>query len=130
MAKQKKSQIIIPAGTHPWSHELRVASVLALAGHTIEFLPTGAQKTADILLDGTEYEIKSPLTNNPKKIVRNVKRALQQSQNIIIDSSRIKGMRDDVLRRLLINRAKDQKTLKRLLLITKRGQIIDIKAMA
>lgn len=129
MAKQKKSQIIIPAGTHPWPHELRVADILALAGHTVEFLPTRTQKTADILLDGVEYEIKSPFTNNPKKIIRNVKRALQQSQNIIIDSSRIKGMRDDVLRKLLVSRAKGQKTLKRLLLITKHGQIIDIKAM-
>lgn len=130
MNNQRKSQIIIPGGTHPWPHELRVANILALAGHTVEFLPTGTQKTADILLDGIEYEIKSPLTNNPKKIIRNVKRALQQSQNVIIDSSRIKGMRDDVLRKLLVSRAKDQKTLKRLLLITKRGQVIDIKALA
>ncbi len=106
-----------------------MADILALAGHTVEFLPTRTQKTADILLDRVEYEIKSPLTNNPKKIIRNVKRALQQSPNVIIDSSRIKGMRDDVLRELLVGRAKDQKTLKRLLLITKHGQIIDIKAM-
>mgnify|MGYP002509215016 CR=1 FL=1 len=35
----------------------------------------------------------------------------QQSQNVIIDSSRIKGMRDDVLRKLLASRAKDQKTI-------------------
>lgn len=130
MSKQRKSQIIIPAGLTHWPHELRVANILALAGHAVEFLPTGTQKTADILLDGIEYEIKSPLTNNPKKIIRNVKRALQQSQNVIIDSSRIKGMRDDVLRKLLASRAKDQKTLKRLLLITKHGQIIDIKALA
>lgn len=38
-------------------------------------------------------------------------------------------MRDDTLRKLLVSRAKDQKTLKRLLLITKRGQIIDIMAL-
>lgn len=65
--KTEKSQIIIPAGTHPWPHELRVADILALAGHTVEFLSTGTQKTADILLDGIKYEIKSPFTNNPKK---------------------------------------------------------------
>ena len=28
---KKKSQIIIPAGTHPWPHELRVADILALS---------------------------------------------------------------------------------------------------
>ncbi len=68
MKQTKKSQIIIPAGTHPWSHELRVANILALAGHTVEFLPTGAQKTADILLDEVEYEIKSPKTNNTNSL--------------------------------------------------------------
>lgn len=80
------------------------------------------------MLDGIEYEIKSPLTNNPKKIIRNVKRALRQSQNVIIDASRIKEMHDETLYRLLASRAKNQKILKRLLLITKRGQIVDIKA--
>lgn len=95
----------------------------------MEFLPPAKIKRADIKLDNTEFEIKSPITNNPKKIIRNVKRALEQSPNVIIDSARIKGMRDDTLRKLLVSRAKDQKTLKRLLLITKRGQIIDIMAL-
>ena len=129
MKKSRQAQIIIPAGLIPWPHELRVANILALAGHTVEFLPTATIKMADIKLDGIEFEIKSPITNNPKKIIRNLKRALQQSQNVIIDSSRIKGMRDDILRKLLVSRAKDQKTLKRLLLITKSGQIIDIMTL-
>ena len=127
--KQRKAQIIIPAALCPWPHELRVAQILSLAGHTVEFLPTRSSKTADILLDGIEYEIKSPLTNKPKKILRNLKRALLQSKNVIIDSSRIKGARDDTIRKLLVGRAKDQKTLKRLLFITKHGQIIDIMAI-
>ena len=38
-------------------------------------------KTPDIYLDSTIYEIKSPITNNPKKVVRNVKRALEKSQD-------------------------------------------------
>lgn len=129
MKKQKRSQVIIPAGVAPWPHELRVARILSLAGHVVEFLPPSRTKTADILLDGVEFEMKSPITSNPKKIIRNIKRALQQSRNVIIDSARIKGMRDDILRRLLINRAKDQKMLKKLLFVTKQGQIIDIMAL-
>lgn len=129
MKKLKKARIIIPANIVPWEHELRVARILALAGHTVEFLPTRSQKTADILLDGVEYEIKSPITSNSKKIIRNLKRALKQSQNVIIDSFRVKGMKDDALLKLLVSRARDQKTLKRLLLITKFGQIIDIMAL-
>lgn len=129
MTERKKAKIIIPAGLHPWEHELRVARILSMAGHVVEFLPPARIKRADIKLDGVEFEIKSPLTNKPKKIIRNVKRALEQAQNVIIDSSRIKGMRDDSLRKLLIGRVKDQKKLRRLLLVTKRGQIIDITAM-
>ena len=125
----RKAQIIIPAGLTPWPHELRAARILALAGHTVEFLPVARIKMADIKLDGTAFEIKSPITNNPKKNIRNIKRALQQSPNVIIDSSRIKGMRDDTLRKLLASRARDQKTLKKLLLITKGGQVIDITSL-
>ncbi len=126
MMKVEKGEIIIPAGVRPWPHELRVAEILALEGHKVRFLPTSIIKTPDIVLDGIEFEIKSPITSNPKKIVRNIKRALQQSNNVIIDAARIKGMSDKMLCKLLIGRAKDQKTLKRLLLITKSCQVIDI----
>ena len=125
----KVGKIIIPANVHPWPHELRVAKILAKAGYTVEFLPTTNIKTPDILLNGIEFEIKSPITNNPKKIIRNVKRALLQSQNVIVDASRIKGMRDDAIYKLLLNRAKDQKSLKRLMVITKQNQIIDIATL-
>ena len=79
------------------------------------------------MLDGVEYEIKSPLTNKSDKLERNIKRGLKQSKNIIIDSSRIKGLKDDNLRRFLSNKANFQKQIKKLILINKRGQIIDIK---
>ena len=91
MARQRKAQIIIPAGLCPWPHELRVAQILSLAGHTVEFLPTRSSKTADILLDGIAYEIKSPRTNKTNTLEHLIKKALRQSSNIIIDSSRTNG---------------------------------------
>ena len=126
---KQKGEIIIPAGRKPWPHELRVANILAMAGHSIEFLSESNISTADILLDCIEYEIKSPFTNKPDKLERNIKRGLKQSSNIIFDSSRIKNMRDDSLRRFLIRKAKEQKQIGELILITKRGQIIDIKSL-
>ncbi len=125
----KRGRIIIPGGRKPWPHELRIANILAMAGHNIEFLSESNISTADILLDGVEYEIKSPLTNKPDKLERNIKRGLKQSKNIIFDSSRIKNMRDDNLRRFLTKKAKEQKQIGELVLITKRGQIIDIKSL-
>lgn len=34
----KNGRIIIQAGRKPWPHELRVANILALAGHDVEFI--------------------------------------------------------------------------------------------
>ena len=56
----KKTGIFIAPGRRPWKHELRVAEILALAGHYVEFLAEGNLPTADIKLDGIEFEIKSP----------------------------------------------------------------------
>ena len=125
----ENGKIIIPANRKPWSHELRVAEILARAGFEVIFLSESNISTADILLDGIEYEIKSPFTNKPDKLERNIKRGLKQSKNIIFDSSRIKNMRDDVLQRFLIKKAREQKQIGRLLFITKRGRIIDIKSL-
>ncbi len=125
----KQGRLVIPSDVFPWPHELRVARILATAGHVVEFLPVRNIKTADILLDGIEYEIKSPLTNKPDKLERVIKRALRQSKNIIYDSSRIKNMRDDNLRRFLIDKARQQSQIGELIFITKRGQIIDIRSL-
>ena len=92
----KNSQIRIPAGTQPWPHELRVANILASAGHDIEFLAVSAHKTADILLDGIEFEIKSPRTDKINSLEHLVKRALRQSPNIIIDGLYFAGEIIDV----------------------------------
>ncbi len=125
----KRGRVVTPADANPWPHKQKVAKILALAGHNIEFLPESNINTADILLDGIEYEMKSPFTNKPDKLERNIKRGLRQSKNIIFDSSRIKNMRDDNLRRFLARKAKEQKQIGELILITKRGQIIDIKSL-
>ncbi len=128
-SSKQKGRVIIPAGRRPWPHELRVADILAMAGHNIEFLPEGNLKSADILLDGVEYEIKSPFTNKQDKLERNIKRGLKQAKNIIFDSSRIKGMRDDNLHRFLVKKAREQKQIGELIFITKRNQIVDIKSL-
>ena len=129
MTKEKLGQIIIPADAKPWPHELYVARILALAGHSVKFIPESNIRTPDIYLDGVTYEIKSPITNDPKKIIRNVKRALEKYPNVIICSSRTKAIRDDKIQNILKNKKKDLKTLKKLIFINKRGQIIDISSL-
>ena len=87
------------------------------------------QKTADILLDGIEFEIKSPKSANVNSLEHILKKAVKQSCNIIIDTSRMKNVRDDNTRRFLINQVRIRRQINNLIMITKQGQIIDISAL-
>lgn len=132
MIKSKKRGIVItPANANPWPHEQRVAKILALAGHTVEFISeNNITGSADIYLDGVPYEIKSPKTSNTNTIEHRLKDAIRnQSHNIIMDSSRLKGMTDYNFQNWLINRCRLQSQIRRMLFMNKRGQIIDIKAL-
>ena len=110
----KKGKIIIPAGVNPWPHELRVAKILADEGFRVEFLPALNSKMPDVLLNGVEYEIKSPFTNKPDKLERNIKRGLKQSKNIIMDLSRIKSIHSETVCHFLSKKSKEQKQIRRL----------------
>ena len=106
---------------------MRIAKLLALAGHYVEFLQESSLPTADIRLDGIEYEIKSPETAKLSSVEQLIRKALKQSPNIIIDSSRCK-IRGDKLRNYLVYKCRTQKQIKRMILITKNGQILHIMA--
>ena len=124
-----RGKVVVPANANPWPHELRVAKILALAGYAVEFIPETNTKTADILLDGIEFEIKSPKSANANSLAHILKKAVKQSCNIIIDTSRMKNVRDDNTRRFLINQVRIRRQINNLIMITKQGQIIDISAL-
>ena len=121
----EKTGIFIAPGRKPWPHEMRVAEILSLAGHYVEFLSESSLHTPDIRLDGVEYEIKSPETEKTSSLEQSIRTALKQCQNIIIDSSRMK-MYDTRVRNFLIKKCREQKQIKKMLFITKRNEIIDI----
>ena len=127
--QKKKSGIFISPGRKPWPHEMRVAEILSLAGHYVEFLEEGDLRTADIKLDGIEYEIKSPESFNSNTFEHKLKDATKQSPNLIIDTSRIKKVRDLKVRSFLVNQMRKQKQIKKMIMITKHGQIIDISTL-
>ena len=124
-----RGKIIVPANVSPWPHEQRVARIFALAGYAVEFILESTTRTADILLDGVEFEIKSPRSGNANSLEHILKKATKQSCNIIIDTSRMKNVRDDNTRRFLINQVRIRKQIKKLIMITKQGQIIEISAL-
>ena len=74
-------------------------------------------------------EIKSPESFNSNTFEHKLKDATKQSPNLIIDTSRIKKVRDLKVRNFLVNQMRKQKQIKRMIMVTKRGQIIDISAL-
>ena len=83
---------IIPFGVFVEQHELDVAKVLNKIGKDVEFiLPSRVKfsRTPDIKMDGLLWEIKSPKGSSSRTIENNLRCALKQSKNIIIDLRRI-----------------------------------------
>lgn len=126
MKKKLAGIYIAPNRRRPWEHELHVAEILARNGHYVEFLSEGLLPCADILLDGMEYEIKSPEHFTPNTLEHTIKDALKQSSNLIIDMSRMKKIKEIQMRNFLIHQVRSRKQIKKLLLITKREEIVDI----
>lgn len=129
---KKGGAISIPAGVHVWAHELKTAKALANTGYTVRFLANnGARyaKTPDVLINNEKWEIKSPKTDKLSAIERNLKRATKQSGNIIIDSHRMRKLHDTSIQKLLMSKLKQQKTIKRLLFVNRKRQVIDISEL-
>lgn len=121
--REHKAGIYIGIGRKAWAHELRVAEILASAGHYVELLAEGLLPTADLRLDGIEYELKSPERFNANTLQHTISDALKQSPNIIIDTFRMKKVRDYQVQRFLISQVYKNTRIKRLMMITKQGKI-------
>ncbi len=129
---KKAGSVTIPADLTIWDHELKTARVLAGVGHRVEFLPATnkhSAKSPDILMNGIKWEIKSPKTDKLSALERNLKRASRQSGHIIIDTRRMKKIHDSTVQRFLVQKLKQQKTIKQILLINRKHQVIDINAL-
>ena len=79
------------------------------------------------MIDGAKWELKSPNTNHTRTINKNLKKAKWQSENVIIDSRRIKKVPDYIILKEVKKRAKEIPEIKRLKYISKSGKILDIK---
>lgn len=74
--------------TPPEKHELACAKFFAELGKDIVFLKPSSipnLHTPDILMDGLEWEIKTPIGSSRRTIEENFRKAVKQSRNIIFD---------------------------------------------
>jgi hypothetical protein len=132
MARKLKGSIIIPAGLQVWEHELKTAEVLAQRGYIVEFVAVSTHykiKSADIVIDGVLYEIKSPVASKLSAVERNLKRAYHQSVNIVFDSRRMKYLPDKSIQKELVKQFVLTKNIKSILLVNRKQEVIDISTL-
>ena len=130
MQKSKSGKIIIPPNTNIWPHEIATAQALAASGFTIQFIRKSNREreySADCYINGEKWELKSPKASHLRTIRKNIKIARRQSEQIVIDSIRIKRIPDFAIRREVIKQTQEIKYIKKLLYVSKNREIVKIK---
>ena len=108
-------------------HELKVGELLARSsGFDVTFLAVGIGKSPDILFRGKKWEIKSPKGSKSRTIENNVRNALKQSNNVIIDLGRIQRS-DELCLRDINKQIFHRKSLRNVLVVTKLGKVVLLK---
>lgn len=132
MAKKRIGTIIVPPGVIMNRHEKLTVDFLAVtSGCNITFLVPERRKgtkTPDIEMSDLRWEIKSPIGKSSRTIENNLRAAIKQSQNIIMDLRRIDGrIPTHKLLKEVERRFNDAKSIKRLIVITRKEERIDFK---
>ena len=119
--------IITPNGVSLEKHEFETILIFTELGYNISLIPKSNAKgihTADIIMDGRQWEIKCPRGNGRWLLENTLKKASKQSENIIIDLARIKIHQTKCLKELEKQFYKI-KQMRRLIIITKTKKIVD-----
>jgi len=136
MVRKKRDQentvrVIIP-GDHPnppLPHEVEAALVLSRHFRSeVEFIvPVDdyKRKSADIVMLGLEWEIKSPTGKSKYTIQEQFRRASKQARNIIIDSRRTKLKYETIEKSVLLEMGK-RPHIKNVVLIDKHKKVVAI----
>ena len=131
--KKDNAQVIISQDVKPTPEEHEVSAAWILARYyncAIIFLVRHEGykiKTADFVMNGQMWELKSPISNSRRRCVSiRLDKAKIQSHNIIFDGRRTK-LGDDFLRKQLISELEKRSSIRRLLFITKKSDIIALK---
>ena len=121
MAKQT-GKIIIAPDINVWPHELETAKALSRAGMTVEFLRRSEEQrttSADVVIDGLQWEMKAPKAGNARRIQKTLREALHQADSVIFDSRRMPQMPDSAIERELRKSAGSLKSIRRLIFVNR-----------
>lgn len=128
--KRLEGNIVIQSGANVWPHELRTAEAFAIRGHDVVFPKKSNddyRNSPDTNIFGLVWEIKSPRSPKPDKVLKIVREAIHQSPNVIYDSQRIKNLTDIQIEHELRKISPALKALKNLLFVNRKRNIIVVK---
>ncbi len=129
MAKASKFQVTIPADVNhvPETHEVSAAQIVGrFLQANVHFVARSNYKSPDLKIGNELWEIKSPTGAGKRNIERQLQLAMKQSNCIILDARRSK-IHMSKIRSRLAHQAGMTKSLKKLLLITKSGNVEVVK---
>lgn len=124
----KSYQVIVKTSVNDVPKEYELSAALILANHykaNVVFLRPQANRTPDIDINGTKWEIKSPTGHGKKTIENNFRNARGQSSNVVMDLRRIKMHQSKANARIQSFLSKPHRFTK-VLIITKGKKVIEI----
>lgn len=123
-----KGTITHENGAKPKPHEDFTAKALANAGYNVCFIPSRTHiGMADCYINNTIFEIKAPEGATTDCIERNLRKAVDhQSPNIILDSFRMKNIRDKSIQSYLLERLKLRHGIQRIIFVNRKREVVDI----
>jgi len=130
--KQTIGRVIVEPGVkNVWPFEMHSALALKEVGYVVKFTAAhNSIRSADAYLNDTLFEFKSPTGSTIKCVENNLDKALRnQSKNVVIDSSRMKDIRDTSIISYLKSRLQRKKGIKHLIFVTRDGRAIDINEL-
>lgn len=108
------------------SQEMVVATILSWTGDDVQFLSENGKVTPDIRYQGMLWEIKSLRGTSKHTVENNIRLALLQSPNIVIDLQLTKMM-DEKCLGYIKQQICLRRRIKHLIVITKKQQIVKLK---
>ncbi len=128
MARKRVGVIVVPPGVFVDVHEKIAVDFLAAK---VTFLTPDRRKgakTPDIEMNGLHWEIKSPTGKSSRTIENNLRLALKQSPNIVLDLRRMDGrVPTQKYIKEVGRRFNDAKLIKHVIVITREEKHIDFE---
>lgn len=113
----------------PEDHEFNTARYFADLGKDVKFIQRSNipnVHTPDIRMDGVNWEMKAPVGKSRHTLEKILRKAMSQSDSIIFDLRRCK-LEDAWAANYLTNAFRDNKGIRRLLIIRKNGSLTELR---